>query len=208
MSVNEILHNGPVASPWRYWFGRTYLKLRGWTLAGDLPREGKYVLIGAPHTSNWDLPLMIAATGIWRLRVSWMGKDSLFKSPWSGPMMRALGGMPIDRSNPRGAVGQIADLFDQCERMVLVVAVSGTRKKTEYWRSGFYWIARAAKVPILCGYLDFGRKTCGVGLCFTPSGDVKADMDRIREFYADKRGKHPQLESRIRLRIEDEEVSA
>lgn len=206
MGVSDIKHNGPVAKPWRYWFGKFYLKLFGWKLVGDLPSESKFVLIGEPHTTNWDLPLMIATTGVWRLRVAWMGKGSLFNS-WLGPLMRALGGIPIDRGNPNGVVGQIAELFERSERLVLVMAVSGTRKRTEYWRSGFYWIAQAAKVPILCGFPDFSRKRCGMGLCLTPSGDVKADMDRIREFYSDKRGKYPEKESRIRLKVEDKDTA-
>jgi 1-acyl-sn-glycerol-3-phosphate acyltransferase len=176
--------------------------LFGWQVEGQVPGGGKFVLIGAPHTSNWDFPFTLAAAAVLRLRISWMGKDSAFKGIL-GPIMKGLGGIPIDRSSPQGVVGQIAARFDRSDQLVVAIAPSGTRKQAEYWKSGFYWIAMSAQVPILCGYLDYRRKRAGVGLSFVPTGDVGADMDRIRTFYQEFQGKKPELATRIRLADED-----
>lgn len=127
-----------------------------------------------------------------------MGKDTLFKKPF-GKIMRWLGGIPIDRSSEHGVVGQIVKQFNESRKLVVTIAPSGTRKKRDYWKSGFYWIAYTAKVPILCGYLDYSRKKACLGLSFLPTGDIKKDMDRIREFFVGIRGKNPELTTRIRL---------
>ncbi|MCP4547466.1 MAG: acyltransferase [bacterium] len=203
MPSHKIMHNGPTTGRLRQFLGRLSLKLTGWTLETNLPPDSKYVLIGAPHTTNWDFPLMLAATGAWRLKVSWMGKDSLFSSRMGG-LLRALGGISIDRSNPNGVVGQISGHFKERDKLVIVMAVSGTRSRTDYWRSGFYWIAKEAQVPIACGFINFKRKVLGVKASFIPSGDIAADMDRIREIYQDVHGKYPENASRIRLKAEDD----
>ena len=194
----------PVQKPLLFprWVGRLWLWAFGWTVTGDLPDSKKYVLIAAPHTSNWDFPFMIAVAAVFRVRVSWMGKDSLFKHPLGG-ILRRMGGIPIDRSKPSGVVLQVVRMVKHADALALVVPPSGTRKKRDYWKSGFYWIAHTAKVPIVCAYLDFGQKRAHVGLSFTPTGDVKADMDRIREFFSGVQAKYPELTTRIRLREED-----
>jgi 1-acyl-sn-glycerol-3-phosphate acyltransferase len=199
----EITHQAPTSSLFGYWFWRLWMKLTGWTVSGDPPDCKKMLIIGAPHTSNWDILYMFAGTAIYRVKVSWMGKHSLFKPPLGG-LLKALGGIAIDRRSPQGAVDQIAAEFEKANEMALVMASSGTRSRTEYWRSGFYWIANKAQIPIVCGFIDFARKTAGLGLSFVPTGDVVADMDRIREFYRGIAGKYPDNMSRIRLRIEDE----
>ena len=176
--------------------------LFGWDVAGEVTAGGKFVLIGAPHTSNWDLPFTLAAVYIFRLKISWMGKDILFKMPF-GMVMRWLGGIAVNRDSTHGVVEQIAEQFRKSQKLVLVLAPSGTRKKNEYWKSGFYWMAHTAQIPIVCGYLDYARKLACIGLSIVPTGDVKNDMDRIREFYEGIRGKHPDLETRIRLVDED-----
>jgi hypothetical protein len=132
------------------------------------------------------------------LRISWLGKDTLFKKPFGG-VMRWLGGIPVDRDSEHGVVDQIARQFRESDRLVVAIGPSGTRKKKDHWKSGFYWIAHTAHVPILCGYLDYGRKEACLGLSFLPTGDIKKDMDRIREFYQGIQGKHPELTTRIRL---------
>ncbi len=190
------------------WLGRLWLWLFGWRICGEVPPEPKYVLIGAPHTSNWDFLFMMAVVAVLRLKITWMGKDSLFKHPLAGWLMRKLGGIPIDRSRPTGVVTQIVHRFKQSSRLILVVPPSGTRKKKEYWKSGFYWIALTAKVPIVCAYLDFGRKEGGIGPTIIPTGNIKADMDLIRAFYQDIQGKYPEQNSRIRLKEEDEDQPA
>jgi len=116
--------------------------------------------------------------------------------------MRWLGGIAINRDSQHGMVDQIAKLLKESRKLVIVIAPSGTRKRGEYWKSGFYWIAHKAQVPILCGYLDYSHRKACLGLCFVPTGNVKEDMDRIRNFYKDIQGKNPKVGSRIRLRDE------
>jgi 1-acyl-sn-glycerol-3-phosphate acyltransferase len=173
-----------------------------WDVSGHVPDGGKFVLIGAPHTSNWDFIFMLATMYIFRLKVNWMGKHTLFRQPL-GVIFKALGGIAIDRDSPNGVVYQMAEQFRRSEQLVVVIGPSGTRKRTDYWKSGFYWIAHTAQVPILCGYLDYDRKMACLGLSFIPTGDIKKDMDRIRAFYEDVRGKYPELATRIRLKDED-----
>jgi 1-acyl-sn-glycerol-3-phosphate acyltransferase len=139
--------------------------------------------------------------------ISWMGKRELFAPPW-GWFMRALGGIPIDRSKHHNTVSWAIEQFDGAERLVLAVPAKGTRARAEYWKSGFYHIAQGAKVPIGLARLDYGQKRCGIGAFIVPTGDVRADMDRIRTFYADVTAKFPDLEAEPRLREEDAAVTS
>ncbi len=183
--------------------GHASLAAVGWHLEG-LPPAGlkKYVLIAAPHTSNYDLTLMLALASVAGVRVSWMGKHTLFKGP-GGAVLSAAGGIPVFRSERRNMVDQMADLFAQRDAMVLAVPPEGTRGHTDYWKSGFYHIAKAANVPIVMGYLDYGRKRGGFGPALTPSGDVRADMDQFRAFYGPIQARYPDKKGRIRLKEED-----
>ncbi len=182
-------------------FGRLILRLAGWKIAGELPSTNKYVLIAAPHTSNWDLVYMLAIAFVLNMKINWMGKDSLFKPPF-GYILSRLGGVAIDRSKTNNIVQAMADEFSSRERLVLAVPPSGTRGKREHWKSGFYHIARLANVPIVMGYLDYATKTGGFGPHLTPSDDLPADMDVIRGFYGTLRGKFPEKVSPPRLRDE------
>ena len=132
------------------------------------------------------------------VRVSWLGKHTLFIPPW-GWLMRKLGGIPVDRRAPHSLVTQMAEKFKSSDYLVLAVPPEGTRSKVALWKSGFYHIASQSGVPIGLGYLDYDRKLCGLGMFVTPGGDVKADMDKIRAFYRDVRGKYPEMESEPRL---------
>ncbi len=174
----------------------------GWDVVGQVPAGRKFVLIGAPHTSNWDLPFGLAAVYIFRMKISWMGKDTLFRKPFGGSM-RWLGGVAINRDNPHGVVDQVAKQFRDSGKLIVLITPSATRKKRDYWKSGFYWIAHAAQIPILCGYLDYSRKEACLGLSFVPTGEIKNDMERIREFYKGRQGKYPALTTRVRLREEN-----
>ncbi len=189
----------------RYSIGRMWMALTGWKVIGEVPSGSKFVLVGAPHTSNWDFPFAIAAFFVYRIKIHWMGKDSLFRWPY-GWLFRLLGGIPIDRSHHQGVVNQVADTFKHRDELIIVIAAKGTRKKTEYWKSGFYWIAHSAQVPILCGYLDYKNKKTCIGLSFMPSGDVKQDMEKIRAFFGELHGKRPGLEDNIRLSEESPDV--
>jgi len=172
------------------WIGKLWLALFGWRAESEEPVRAKMVFIAAPHTSNWDLPFMLAVAWTLGIAPRWMGKASIFRAPFGG-LMRALGGVPVDRSAPQGLVGQMKDAFAGASTFALVIPPEGTRGRTEHWKSGFYRIAEAAQVPIACGFLDYGRKRGGVGPVLMPSGDPAADMARIAEFYADVTAKFP-----------------
>lgn len=195
-------HPGPGVGPVRRFIGRTWLKAFGWTIADEMPRVPKAVFVAAPHTSNWDLPFTLAIAWSLDMDVSWAGKDNLFRPPF-GPIMKALGGVPIDRTKRGNQVEAIADAIRGAERLYLVIAPSGTRSKRDHWKSGFYRIAQAANVPMMLGFLDYANKRGGLAFTMQPSGDVAADMDRIRTFYEKVRGKHPDRESTPRLKEED-----
>lgn len=201
MRSSRITHDCQSTGLISYWIGRLVLTLMGWKVEGEIPRGNKFLLIGAPHTSNWDFPVGIAATYLLRLRVHWVGKHTLFRRPYGG-LMRWLGGIPVDRGHPSGVAAQLARQLQAADRMVLAITPDGTRSRRKYWKSGFYRIALAAGVPLLCGSLDYASKTARIGLCFVPTGDIAADMARIRAFYADVAGAHPENHTPIRLREE------
>lgn len=185
------------------WFVKLCLRMAGWKLVGEKPAHDKFVFIAAPHTSNWDLVFMLAFAILYDLRISWMGKHTLFKPP-HGWLMRWLGGVPVDRRAPQGLVKQVAELFAQREHFVLAVPPAGTRSRKEHWKSGFYFIAKEANVPIGLSFLDYSRKEAGFGPVLWPSDDLHADMDKIRAFYEGKMGLYPAMMNPIRLRNEDE----
>jgi len=185
-------------------FARWLLEFLGWTLEGAKPQQERYVLIAAPHTSNWDFPLMLAFAAAFDIRVTWMGKHSLFFPP-VGWIMRMMGGMPIIRDKNRNVVASMVEVFKHSSQLVLVVPTEGTRDRTEHWKSGFYHIARKAEVPIVLSYLDYGRKVGGFGPEIVPTGDIPADMKVIRDFYDGKKGRYPEKFSPVRLPEEDED---
>jgi 1-acyl-sn-glycerol-3-phosphate acyltransferase len=175
------------------------LKLLGWSVHADYPEAKKYVVIAAPHTSNWDFPLGILAAKAVNLDMHWMGKHALFQWPW-GWIFRAIGGTPVHRKQSHDLIQQMTALFSSSEHLVLALAPEGTRQKRDHWKTGFYYIARAARVPIVMGYLDFGKKQVGIGGTFYPSDDIEADFNQIRQFYKNRRGKTPENESLIKVR--------
>ena len=182
--------------------GRALLRLGGWEIVGAPPARARYVLIAAPHTSNWDLYWMLAYGLACGVRPRWMGKHTLFRGPLAR-FWRALGGIPIRRHRREGVVDAMARAFAERDELVLAVPPEATRSHRPHWRSGFYHIARAAKVPIVLGFLDFGTRRGGFGPAIEATGDVARDMDAIRAFYADKRGKHPHRAGPVRLVEED-----
>jgi 1-acyl-sn-glycerol-3-phosphate acyltransferase len=182
--------------------GKAVLDAAGWTIEGAAPDAKKFVLIAAPHTSNWDFVYALSCTTAMGLPLRWMGKDALFRGP-QGLFFRALGGIPVDRSKNNNMVQCMADELIRADVLALLVPAEGTRKAGKYWKSGFYHIARKAGVPVALGYLDYARKCAGIGPLIWPTDDVKADMDRVRAFYADVVGKHPAAFTPPRLREED-----
>ena len=180
---------------------RLFLRLTGWRPEGARPNVPRFVLIAAPHTSNWDLAYLLALSATFDIKVSWMGKHVLFRPP-IGWLMRRLGGISVVRDRRSNLVDQMAQILRSAEQMALVVPSEGTRGYTPYWKSGFYHIARSADVPIVMGYLDYPRKRGGFGPALQTTGDVRVDMDEIRAFYADKTGRYPKQFGPIRLKEE------
>ncbi len=187
--MNLTIYNTPVIRPLLKLLSITSLKLTGWKLEGHLPAEPKYVLVGAPHTSNWDVPISLAMAFVFGFDMHWMVKDSLFKS-WRGPLMKWLGGIPINRSSKNNMVAQTIDKFNRNDRLVIAVPPEGTRARVEKWKTGFYYIAMGAKVPIALAFLDYKRKTGGFLSTFYPTGDATADIREIRSRYVGIRGKY------------------
>ncbi len=185
------------------WIAERFMKLLGWRVVGSDPLPDKFVAIGAPHTSNWDFMLFLAAVSHFRIKAKVIGKHTLAQGPFSW-FFRRMGVIPADRSTPGGLVEQMKAEFGGAESLALVIAPEGTRSKTDRWRSGFYHIALAADVPVICGYVDFGAKRVGFGDRVDLTGDVSADMDRVRSFYARVGvGRYPEKQGTIRLREED-----
>lgn len=161
---------------------RLSLRLAGWKFEGEAPRIPKYVALAAPHTSNWDGVLLVSLLKSIGLHMEWMIKDSWVKGPQAG-IMRRLGAVGINRSKASNVVDQMVELFRQRDELVVGIPPEGTRSRAEHWKSGFYHIARRANVPVVPGYLDYGRKRAGLGDPIQLTGEVAKDMDRIRAFY-------------------------
>ncbi len=178
---------------------QTILNLAGWRLDVVQPEAKKYVMIGAPHTTNWDFPLALLTFWTLQQKINWVGKKEMFWGPLHY-LFTFLGGIPVDRSKSSGFIEQIANRFDQADEMILAISPEGTRAKTAHWKSGFYHIAVSAKVPICLAYVDFSRKTLGFSRVIHPSGNIDTDMQLIADFYQDIKGKHPQNQGPIRLR--------
>jgi len=180
---------------------RLYWLCSRWTLRSTPAPDRPSVLIGAPHTSNWDFVLMLAIA--WRLRIPfrWLGKASLFAG-WRGPIMRRLGGIPVDRADASRVVEEVVARVRAGEVFGLVVTPDGTRGGNTHWKSGFYRIARETGMPVTLGYVDRTTMTTGLGPTIDLTGDVAADMTRIRAFYADKAGLRPHLRTEPRLASE------
>ena len=181
----------------------TSLSLSGWRFETDLPAEKKYVCLAVPHTSNWDGLILVTILKSIGLDMQWMIKDSWVKGPMR-PLMRSLGAIAINRGKASNVVDQMIDQFRTRESFVLGIPPEGTRSRAEHWKSGFYHIALGAKVPVVPGYLDFGRKRAGLGPPMDMTGDVRADMERLRAFYAEKKptAYDPACFGPIRLREE------
>ncbi len=181
---------------------RGLLRLFGWTLDGEPPVDHRYVLIAAPHTSNWDFPLMILFAMAYGVKVNWLAKHTLF-FPGANWFLRGLGGIPVVRHRSRRMVDTMVEAFRANAELILVIPTEGTRSLSSYWKSGFYHIATGAAVPIVPSFLDYLQKRGGFGRPLNPSGDLSLDMDYFREFYAGMQGRFPRQFGPIRLREED-----
>ena len=162
----------------------------GWELKGAPPKEKKFIMIGAPHTSNWDFVFFLFIIFAMEMPSKWMAKNTMFKQPFRNLLFR-LGGIPVDRSKRNNVVANTAKMFKESDEMMLAIAPSGTRSRVKKWKTGFYHMAVQADVPILCGYLDYKNKKGGLGPLFYPTGDIEKDMAEIQGFYRGKSGRNP-----------------
>lgn len=162
--------------------GRGVLRLFGWRLEIQLPNVPQMVVIAAPHTSNWDFVFALAAILALQVRVHWFGKHTLFRWPFRA-LLIALGGIPVDREAAGGVVRQTTQRFQQSPQLIIGLAPEGTRSRAAKWKRGFYQIAQAAQVPVVPAYLDYRRRTIGLGAMLMPSGDYAADLETLQAFY-------------------------
>lgn len=189
--MHRTIFTTPVVNSLLRGFSLAFLRLTGWTVEGALPPQAaKSVFIAAPHTSNWDLPYTLMVAFALRLNPYWMGKHTIFKAPF-GPVMRWLGGIAVNRDQANNLVAVSAQAIREADGpLQLIVPPEGTRAKTRYWKTGFYYIAQTAGVPIVMAYMDYSTKRSGLGPLFQPTGDVEADMAAIKAFYAPFKGKN------------------
>lgn len=189
--MQRTIFTTPVVSPLLRLCSLGCLRLMGWTVEGNLPEHAsKSVLIAAPHTSNWDLPMTIMVAFALRLRPRWMGKASIFRQPFGG-LMRWLGGIAVDRSRSTNLVESSARAIrDAHEPLQLIVPPEGTRSQTRHWKTGFYFIAQSAQVPIVLAFMDYRTKRSGLGPLFEPTGQMALDMASIKAFYRPYQGKN------------------
>lgn len=171
--------------------GRLWMSVGGWKFEGAMPNEPKFVVIVAPHTSNWDFPLGVAALFALGLRVSFLGKHTLFKWPL-GAFMRWLGGIAVERSVSRDRVTETVAVFTSSDKLILAVAPEGTRKRVAKWKTGFYHVALGAGVPIVPVAFDYGRKTVRIGPPFRPTGNKTADFAELKDLYRDVVARRPE----------------
>jgi 1-acyl-sn-glycerol-3-phosphate acyltransferase len=176
--------------------GAAGLRLTRWRVDGSPPDLDRYVAIAAPHTSNWDLPYLLLHAWYHGIAISWLAKASLFRGPL-GVLLRRLGGIPVRRGERGGTVETLVREFAARDRLVVVIPPEGTRSAADHWKTGFYEVARAAQVPVVCIYLDYERRTGGFGPTVTVTGDVEADLAPMRDFFGGVRGKYPDQASRI-----------
>jgi 1-acyl-sn-glycerol-3-phosphate acyltransferase len=177
------------------------LRLRGWRLSGEPPDLPKYLIVLAPHTCNWELLLGLLAAAGFGLRISWLGKHTIFRWPIAG-LLRHLGGIPVRRNQHGGLVGQVVAAYAAADSLVVGMTPEGTRSLTRYWKSGFYHIALGARIPIVLASIDRPTRRIELGPTLEPSGDPHRDMEAIRLFYANVQGIHPERTGPVRVREE------
>ncbi|CAM1354167.1 1-acyl-sn-glycerol-3-phosphate acyltransferase [Tenacibaculum insulae] len=170
-----------------------FTTILGWKLVGNYPKDlKKFILIGAPHTSWKDFPIAILARNVWGIKINFIGKKSLFKPPF-GFIFKSLGGTPIDRSKSTNKVDSIISLFNENEQFRLALSPEGTRKKVNEWKTGFYYIAKGAKVPIIMLAFDFGNKQIKLAEPYYTTDDKKKDFNTFYDFYRGIKGAIPEL---------------
>ena len=164
----------------------------GWKSVGEVPSDiKKYIIIGAPHTSNWDFFYGILFFLMKGIPLKFFIKKEWYFFPFN-ILLKSLGGIPVDRSKKENLTDQIADFFNQHEKLAILITPEGTRSYNPKWKKGFYYISQKTKAPIVLGYIDYEKKIGGFGPVFNITDDVEKDLETIKNFYKDKKGKFPE----------------
>ncbi len=188
--MNTTIFNTPILSTLYHYYAKFLMRLLGWRVEGKLPEFPKFVLVGAPHTSNWDFVLFLGVIFTLRANVHFMGKAELFRWP-IGWFFRYCGGIPVERNKSTGLVDQMVKVSNESEKFILTIAPEGTRHQVVEWKRGFYHIAKNAGIPIVMAVVDGKHKTVRVGQVFHPTDDIEADMKTIQEIFAGIVGVNP-----------------
>ena len=178
--------------------GLAVARVIGWQVRVEQAPPVKCVVIGAHHTSGWDLLMTLVLMWSAKLKFRWIAKDTLFRWPLAA-LMRSLGGMPVNRRRNGDFVQSMVEAFHACDELMIAIAPEGTRREAAHWKTGFYYIAMGARVPIIMGYADYKRRIVGLGPVLLPSGDIEADFEVIRSFYANVVGRHPGRQGEIKV---------
>jgi len=188
--METTIFNTPILSGIYHYLAKSMMRLAGWHVEGALPDLPKFVLVGAPHTSNWDFVLFLGVIFSLRANVRFMGKAELFRFP-IGWFFRYCGGVPVDRKKSTGLVEQMVRVSNESEKFILTIAPEGTRHHVQGWKRGFYHIAKSAGIPIVMAIVDGRHKTVRIGQVFHPTEDIEADIKSIQEIFAGIVGIHP-----------------
>lgn len=188
--MNRTIFDTPILTGLFRGLSRLLLGLSGWRVVGQLPEFPKFIVLGAPHTSNWDFVLMLAMGFSLRAKFQYMGKAELFRPPL-GWFFRWCGGIPVERNKSVGLVDQMADMIRRSDDFILTIAPEGTRDKVTEWKTGFYHIAKKTDIPVVLGFVNGGNKTVGLGPVYPLTDDMQADMKAIQGFYAKMVGIRP-----------------
>lgn len=188
--MNRTIFNTPIISTIFHRYAKYLMRRNGWRIEGALPDIPKFVLIGAPHTSNWDAVLLLGVAFSLRANVHVMAKAEAFRFPLSG-LFRYCGGIPVDRSKSTGMVDQMVKVFSESEKFILTIAPEGTRHQVVEWKRGFYYIAKGAGVPIVMAIVDGRHKTVRLGQVFYPTDNADADIKAIQSCFAGAGGIKP-----------------
>ena len=187
---STTIFNTPVLSRFFQLLARFFMRLTGWRVEGTLPELPKFILIGAPHTSNWDFVLFLGIIFTLKANVKFMGKAELFRNPF-GWFFYYCGGIPVDRKKSTGLVDQMVEACNSTEQFILTIAPEGTRHHVSEWKRGFYHIAKGAGIPIVMAVVDGKKKVVRVGQVFQPTDNIEADMQTIQGYFAGVTGINP-----------------